>query len=151
MIQNQVVCRVQLGKPTPGGACVERFIQPAAVCPQVEVARLPRHRRNRASIAARRPHRAPRRNVRDRRIRRLLRAKALAEKQINENQRQNAAPDAEMEKIPQTTIQTEGSQTKEKDGKKSCMKPKRPTGLPVSLEGLQEDSQIGRASCRERV
>jgi hypothetical protein len=81
-------------------------------------------------------------NVRDRRIRRLLRPKALAAKQINENQRQNAAPYAEMEKISQTTIQTESSQTKEKDSKKSCMKPKRPTGLPVSLEGLQEDSHV---------
>jgi hypothetical protein len=45
-----------------------------------------------------------------------------------------------MEKNPQTPIQTVSSQAKEKNGRKSCIKPKRPTGLPVSLEWLQEES-----------
>jgi hypothetical protein len=47
-----------------------------------------------------------------------------------------------MEKNPQTTIQAVSSQANERDGKKSCIKPKRPTGFPVSLEWLQEDSHL---------
>jgi hypothetical protein len=49
-------------------------------------------------------------------------------------------PAPEIEKKLQTSIQTKSSQPQARTGKKRRRKLKRPTGLPVSLEGLQEES-----------
>jgi hypothetical protein len=52
----------------------------------------------------------------------------------------NPAPAMDANRNVQTAIQTVNSQAKKKHDRKGRRKPKRPTGLPVSLKGLQQVS-----------
>jgi hypothetical protein len=57
-----------------------------------------------------------------------------------EYERTNAAPLTVIEQTFRTTSQAMYSRAQERNDKKARIKPKRPTGLPVSLEGSQKDS-----------
>ena len=124
---------VQLRQPMPGGAAIQRFVEPAVGRAKVEMIGLARNRMQGARVAAGGAHRVP-----GPAVRRCWAASPAATKmRTRSDQRQNTAPASRSRQILQTPIQTRapGSRKNERKMAHKTKEADRLAGQPRWIAG----------------